>query len=95
MGDHSLYYENQDAIHEMRLSAVAAALSNMCRSASKERKRALILTYWQLLTGHAGFEAGQWNKRFIGIKGAASRREAEDDEDEQIAFRRICSIWIY
>ena len=85
IGDHSLYYEYQDAIHEMPLSAVAAALSNMCRRASKGRKRALLLT-WQLLTGHADFEAGQWDKRYIGTKGVVSRREPEDDEDEQIAF---------
>jgi len=85
IGDHSLYYENQDAIHEMSLSAVAAALSNMCRRTSKGRKRALLLT-WQLLTGHADFKAGQWDKRYIGTKGLVSRREPEDDEDEQIAF---------
>ena len=85
IGDHSLYYENQDAIHEMPLSAVAAALSNMCRRASKGRQRALLLA-WQLLTGHADFEAGQGEKRYIGTQGVVSRREVEDDEDEQIAF---------
>jgi len=85
IGDHSLYYENQDAIHEMPLCAVAAALSNMCRRATIGRKRALLLL-WQLLTGHANFQAGQWDKRYIGTKGVVSRRGPQDDEDEQIEF---------
>ena len=85
IGDHSLYNQNQNAIHEMPLSAVAGALSNLSRRCSKGRKRALLLT-WQLLTGHADFKAGQWDKRYIGTKGVVSYREFEEDEDEQISF---------
>ena len=85
IGDHSLYRENQDANREMPLCAVAAALSNICRRSSEGRKRALLLA-WQLLTGNADFEAGQWDERYIGTKGVVSLRDFEDDEEEQIAF---------
>ena len=75
IGDYSLYYENQNSIHEMPSSAVATALSNMCRHLA-----------WQLLTDHVNFEAGRWDTRYIGTKGVVSRRELKDDEDEQIEF---------
>ena len=42
--DHLLYYENQDAIHEMSLNIITAALSHMYKHANKERKHALLLT---------------------------------------------------
>ena len=57
----------------------------MCRRATIGRKHALLLA-WQLLTGHANFEAGRWDTRYIGTKRVISRREPEDDEDERIAF---------
>jgi hypothetical protein len=55
------------------------------RRATTGRKRALLLAS-QSLTSHANFEAGHGDTLYIGTKGVISRREPEDDDDEQITF---------
>ena len=88
-GDKCRYSENQDAIHEMNIAAVGAAINMLSRKASAKRAQAYLLV-WKLVTGHDTYEAAVGDNRLIGTKGIQTVEEGseddfedkEDDEDE-------------
>jgi len=90
-GKKSGYRENQTAIHEMRVSAVAGAMAMKSRSESQPRARAYLLA-WKMLTGHDTYEAGQWDRHLIGTEGVVDEDESDGENeafDEKDLFTQV------
>jgi hypothetical protein len=85
-GDKCRYSENQDAIHEMNVAAVGAAINMLSTTASAKRAQAYLLM-WRLVTRHDTYEDAVGDRRLMGTKGVQTVEEnSEDDsadEDEK------------
>ena len=90
-GKKSGYRENQSAIHEMCVCAVAGAMAMKSRSVSQPRARAYLLA-WKMLTDHDTYEAGQRDRRLIGTEGVVEEEESDGENegfDEKDWFTQI------
>jgi len=82
IGKKNLYQEFQSYVHDLRVSVVAAALSQICRrpSCSSSRKAAY-KKIWLWLTGYHEFKDAIGDGRYMRTAGVTYDDDWEDEED--------------